>query len=380
MAASIVYLVTPLMGLIARRAGAVVRPTDERHMHHVTMPLLGGLAMYVGVMVPTLTLVQTNDASKTILIGGTIITLVGLVDDLLDIRPLLKFAGQLAAIAVMLYFDVRIATFSLPLTDDTFTLHVAVSVGFTVLWMGVIINMVNFIDGLDGLAAGVCAIAALTFSIIALSLGREAMAVEAAVLAGAAFAFLRFNFYPASIFMGDTGSMLLGFCLGVISVQGVLKGAATVALIFPLLVLGVPFADFFRILFRRWREGVPFYRGGKDHVHHHLVLVVGYSQRRTVLLLYGWCILLSGLAVAMRERSPWAVVVLGAAALAATVSMLRLLWRYRARSEEEVRREALSDPPPTAALEDALSFGPTRRPPGGGGIGAAPGSRGSRGV
>ena len=155
----------------------------------------------------------------------------------------------------------------------------------------------------------------MTFSVIALSLDRAPMGVEAAVLAGAAFAFLRFNFYPASIFMGDTGSMLLGYCLGVISVQGVLKGAATVALIFPLLVLGVPFVDFFRIVFRRWREGVPFYRGGKDHVHHHLVLVVGYSQRKAVLLLYGWCVLLSGLAVAMRERAPWAVVVLGAAAL-----------------------------------------------------------------
>ena len=329
------------MSWIARRAGAVVRPTGERHMHHATMPLLGGLAMYVGVMVPTLALVQMSAASKAILVGGTVITLVGLVDDLVDISPLLKFAGQLAAIGVMLYFNVRVARFTLPLTDETFTFHVAVSVALTVLWMGIIINMVNFIDGLDGLAAGVCAIAAITFSVIALSLDRSSMGVEAAVLAGAAFAFLRFNFYPASIFMGDTGSMLLGYCLGVISVQGVLKGAATVALIFPLLVLGVPFVDFFRIVFRRWREGVPIYRGGKDHVHHHLVLVVGYSQRKAVLLLYGWCVLLSALAVAMRERSLWAVVIVGSAALIATVSMLRLLRRFRARSEEEARREAL---------------------------------------
>jgi UDP-GlcNAc:undecaprenyl-phosphate GlcNAc-1-phosphate transferase len=341
--------VTPLMGLIARRAGAVVRPTDERHMHHVTMPLLGGLAMYIGVVVPTLALVQENDASRAILLGGTIITLVGLIDDLVDI-------------AVMLYFDVRIASFSLPLTDETIALPVVLSVALTVLWMGVIINMVNFIDGLDGLAAGVCAIAALTFSVIALSLGRGPMAVEAAILAGAAFAFLRFNFHPASIFMGDTGSMLLGYSLGVISVQGVLKGTATVALIFPLLVLGVPFVDFFRILFRRWREGVPFYRGGKDHLHHHLVLAVGYSQRRAVLLLYGWCVLLSGLAVAMREKSPWGVVLLGAASLVATVLMLRLLWRFRERSEEEVRRESLGDSSPTPGVKDTLSFGSSGGP------------------
>jgi UDP-GlcNAc:undecaprenyl-phosphate/decaprenyl-phosphate GlcNAc-1-phosphate transferase len=361
------------MSWIARRAGAVVRPTDERHMHHATMPLLGGLAMYVGVMVPTLALVKMSDASKAILIGGTIITLVGLVDDLLDIRPLLKFAGQLAAIGVMLYFDVRIARLNLPFSDETFTFHMAVSVALTVVWMGVVINMVNFIDGLDGLAAGVCAISAITFSVIALSLDRAPMGVEAAVLAGAAFAFLRFNFYPASIFMGDTGSMLLGYCLGVISVQGVLKGAATVALIFPLLVLGVPFVDFFRIVFHRWREGVPFYRGGKDHVHHHLVLVVGYSQRKAVLLLYGWCVLLSGLAVAMRERAVWAVVVLGAGSLIATVSMLRLLRRFRARSEEEVRREALGDEA-SAPGSGSAPPGRSAQTPCDGGGGTAPGT------
>jgi UDP-GlcNAc:undecaprenyl-phosphate GlcNAc-1-phosphate transferase len=320
------------MAWIARRAGAVDRPSDERRMHSATMPLLGGLAIYVGVMVPTLALVKVSDASKAILIGGTIVAAVGLVDDLFDIRPFLKFLGQLAAIAVMLYFNVRIARFTLPLTDETFTFHIGVSTVLTVLWMGVIINMVNFIDGLDGLAAGVCAISALTFSVLALSLGRAPMGVEAAILAGAAFAFLRFNFYPASIFMGDTGAMFLGYALGVISVQGVLKGAATVALIFPLLVLGVPFLDFFGIVLRRWRAGVPFYRGGRDHVHHQLVLVVGYSQRKAVLLLYGWCVLLSGLAIAMRERAPWAVVVLGVASVLATVSMLRLLQGLRAPS------------------------------------------------
>lgn len=363
------------MGWIARRAGVVARPTDERHMHRATMPLLGGLAMYVGLMVPTLALVKMSGASKAILVGGTIITLVGLVDDLVEIRPLLKFLGQLAAIGVMLYFNVRIAHFTLPLTDETFTFHVAVSVALTVLWMGVIINMVNFIDGLDGLAAGVCAISAITFSVIALSLNRAPMGVEAAILAGAAFAFLRFNFYPASIFMGDTGSMLLGYALGVISVQGVLKGAATVALIFPLLVLGVPFVDFFRIVFHRWREGVPFYRGGKDHVHHHLVLVVGYSQRKAVLLLYGWCVLLSGLAVAMRERALWAVVVLGAAALIATVSMLRLLRRFRRRSEEQARRDVLEEGLSSSGPESTLSL-PPKPSSQDGGFGAAPGAGG----
>ena len=128
------------------------------------------------------------------------------------------------------------------------------------------------------------------------------MGVLAAVLAGATFAFLRFNFHPASIFMGDAGSMLLGFVLACISVQSVMKGTAAIALVLPLLVLGVPFIDLFLIVWRRWRRGVPFYSPGQDHVHHDLVLVHGFSQRKSVLLLYTWCILLSGLAIAMQQQ------------------------------------------------------------------------------
>ena len=124
------------------------------------------------------------------------------------------------------------------------------------------------------------------------------MGVLAAVLAGATFAFLRFNFHPATIFMGDAGSMLLGFVLACISVQSVMKGTAAVALVLPLLVLGVPFIDLFLIVWRRWRRGVPFYSPGQDHVHHDLVLVHGFSQRKSVLLLYSWCVCLSGLAIA----------------------------------------------------------------------------------
>ena len=342
LAASIVYLITPLAAWLARRTGVVVQPREKRHMHRTTMPLLGGLAMYVGLLVPTLALVKMEPATKAILIGGSIITFVGLLDDLFDITPLAKFAGQLLAIAVMLYLNVRIARFTLPLTDESINLTAAVSFPLTVLWMATIINMVNFIDGLDGLAAGVCSIASLTFAVIALSLDRGTMGITAAILAGTTFAFLRFNFYPASIFMGDAGSMLLGYVLGVVSVQGVLKGAATVALIFPLLVLGVPFLDLARIVVLRWRAGVPFYKADSDHVHHALVLGAGFSQRRAVLLLYGWCVLLSGLALAMRWGSLAWSSVLGVAALLMTFSMLRLLARARAGRLTSNRTTAVS--------------------------------------
>ncbi|HMK93664.1 MAG TPA: MraY family glycosyltransferase [Thermoleophilia bacterium] len=353
------------MARLARRTGVVDRPSDPRRMHARVTPLLGGVAIYLGVMIPTLILVHKVPATMTIIVGGTIIAAVGVVDDYAEIRPLFKFAGQLGAIAVLLAYGLRIDHLSLPLTDVTVTLVPAISIPLTVLWVATIINMVNFIDGLDGLAAGVCAISALTFAVIALSFSRGPTGVVAAVLAGAAFAFLRFNFYPASIFMGDAGSMLLGFVLATISIHGVLKTTAGVALIFPLLVLGVPFADLFLVVFRRLRKGVPIYTSGRDHVHHDLVLVAGFSQRTSVLLLYGWCLLLNGLALAMRFSATLAIVVLGVAAAAATAFMARLLLRYRARDrrlgrvDEALGEVALSEAPP-----------PARRPRGGRSAGA----------
>jgi UDP-GlcNAc:undecaprenyl-phosphate GlcNAc-1-phosphate transferase len=208
--------------------------------------------------------------------------------------------------------------------------------------------MVNFIDGLDGLAAGVCGISALTFSVVALSIDRTSMAVICAVLGGATFAFLRFNFHPASIFMGDAGSMLLGFVLGAISVQSLMKTAATVALVLPLLVLGVPFVDLFLIVFRRWRRRVPFYAAGQDHVHHDLVLMAGFSQRKSVLLLYGWCLLLNGLAIAMTQGSRPAIAVLGVGSAVATAYMARLLSHYRAAERDGGSPPGGGGPPPPA--------------------------------
>ena len=334
-AASLVYILTPLVTRIAHRSGAVDVPTDERRMHLYATPLLGGLAIYFGVLIPSVVLVPVFDnAAKGIVIGGTVVTLVGLLDDLIDIAPLLKFLGQLVAIAVAVYFDLRVTRLSVPFTDVVYHLPEWLSILFTFVWVAAIINMVNFIDGLDGLAAGVCGISALTFSVVALSIDRTSMAVICAVLGGATFAFLRFNFHPASIFMGDAGSMLLGFVLGAISVQSLMKTAATVALVLPLLVLGVPFVDLFLIVFRRWRRRVPFYAAGQDHVHHDLVLMAGFSQRKSVLLLYGWCLLLNGLAIAMTQGSRPAIAILGVGSAVATAYMARLLSHYRAEERQ----------------------------------------------
>ena len=330
-AAAIVYLLPPLMGRLARLTGAVDNPTDDRRMHVAATPLLGGLGMYLGWMIPVMLLVDVDRPAWGIIGGATIVVAVGLFDDLYELEPIVKFMGQLLAIGVAIFFDIHIEHMSIPFTGVTLHFPLPVSIAVTAFWMAMIVNMVNFIDGLDGLAAGVCGISALTFCVISLSTHFPAMGVLAAILAGATFAFLRFNFHPASIFMGDAGSMLLGFVLACLSVQSVMKGTAAVALVLPLLVLGVPFVDLSLIVWRRWRRGVPFYSAGQDHVHHDLVLVHGFSQRKSVLLLYSWCRLLSGLAIAMQRGDRIATIVLGIGAAVATVYMAQLLSRYRSR-------------------------------------------------
>ncbi len=321
------------MKRLARHTGIVDVPSDERRMHELATPLLGGLGMYAGFLAAILLLVPINRPVWGIVGGVTIVVAVGLFDDLYELEPIVKFFGQLLAIAVAIYFDIRVARIGLPFTDVMFYLPPVISVLFTAFWMAMIVNMVNFIDGLDGLAAGVCGISAITFSVIALSTNFPSMGVIAAALAGATFAFLRFNFHPASIFMGDAGSMMLGFALACISVQSVMKGTAAVALVLPLLVLGVPFVDLSLIVWRRWRRGVPFYSPGQDHVHHDLVLVHGFSQRKSVLLLYTWCISLSALAVAMQRENRAAIIILSVVAAIATAYMARLLSRFRSRGQ-----------------------------------------------
>src|SRR3712207_5644530 len=184
-----------------------------------------------------------------------------------------------------------------------------VGIPLTVLWIVAIMNMVNLLDGLDGLAAGVCAIAGATFCVIALSLGKPEAAITSAIVLGAAVGFLRHNFYPARIFMGDSGALLLGFVLATVAVQGLLKTAATVALAFPLLVLAVPIIDTSFVVAKRLKYRRPVYLADRHHLHHRFVNI-GFSQRRAALYLYAWCLTLAGAALAtrfvpFRERGDW---------------------------------------------------------------------------
>src|ERR671936_196956 len=236
------------------------------------------------------------------MLGAAVATIVGAIDDFRGLRWWEKLGGQIAAAAIPTGFGIWVDRFTFPVL------------------------------GLDGLAAGVCGIAGATFSVIALSLARPNAAVFSAVVFGACLGFLRHNFYPARIFMGDSGALLLGFVLAAVSVQGLLKTAAVAALFFPLLVLAVPILDTSFVVARRLKHGLPVYAADRQHLHHRFVNI-GFSQRRAAAYIYVWVATLAAAALAtrflpFRAHGVWhlgptlAAGLIGLAAIAASLYMV----------------------------------------------------------
>ncbi len=293
----VVVLLTPAVGGMARVLGVVDRPGGRR-LNRRPVPRLGGLALFLGVLVPSLAFLRVGSENRGLLLGAVVTVTVGAIDDFRGLRWFEKLAGQIAAAAVPCAFGVWVNRFTFPFVG-IHTLPEWVGLTLTVLWIVAIMNMVNFLDGLDGLAAGVAAIAGLTFSVIALSLGKPDAAILSAIVFGACLGFLRHNFYPARIFMGDSGALLLGYVLATVAVQGLLKTAATVALFFPLLVLAVPIVDTTFVVARRLKHGERVFVGDQAHLHHRF-LRRGFSQPRAAVTIWAWCLSLAAAALATR--------------------------------------------------------------------------------
>src|SRR5690242_19248064 len=221
LAAAIVVLLTPAVGGMARLLGVVDRP-EGRRLNRSTVPRLGGLALFFGIFVPALAFLDLSRETRGLLLGAAVATTVGAIDDFRGLRWWEKLGGQIAAASIVVGFDVWVQRFTFPVVG-VHELPKWFGMPLTVVGIVAVMNMVNFLDGLDGLAAGVCAISAATFALIALDLGRPNIAILSAIVLGATIGFLRHNFYPARIFMGDSGALLLGFTLAGISVQGLLK-------------------------------------------------------------------------------------------------------------------------------------------------------------
>jgi UDP-GlcNAc:undecaprenyl-phosphate GlcNAc-1-phosphate transferase len=300
-AAVLSFVLTPIVRRVAIRFDAVDKP-DQRRVNVVPIPRGGGVAVALSFIVVAVVLVAANNAMRffpdpvafdvgrvvALLLGGAVAAAFGVLDDYFDLRARWQFAGQLGLAAIAIGFGIVIVRVNNPFGPDNISLDQPFAVGFTALWIIGMINSINFIDGLDGLSSGVTLIAALTLGTLSLTLQvapQPFVAVLCFALAGALLGFLRWNFQPASIFIGTSGVMFVGYTLAILSILGTAKVAVA------LLVLGVPIIDAFWIIVRRLVQGRSPFSPDRGHLHHRL-LDVGLSHRQTVMLIYAVCIVL----------------------------------------------------------------------------------------
>jgi UDP-GlcNAc:undecaprenyl-phosphate/decaprenyl-phosphate GlcNAc-1-phosphate transferase len=349
----VVVLLTPAVGGMARLLGVVDAP-GERRLNKRPIPRLGGLAIFLGILVPSLAFLSLDGEMRGIVLGAAVACVVGAIDDFRGLDPLPKLGGQIAAASIPVAFGVWIDHFTFPFLGVA-DLPAWVGMPLTVVWIVAVMNMVNFLDGMDGLAAGVCAIAGLTFAILALSLGKVDAAILSAVVAGACIGFLRHNFFPARIFMGDSGALVLGFVLATVSISGLLKTASTVVLFLPLLVLAVPIIDTSFVVAKRLKYGQSISTPDRSHLHHRF-MNIGFSQRRAALTMWAWTASLGAAALAtrfipFRESGVWhlwetvAVAAIALGALAFSVYVVYLLEIVKLANPRVRRRRTQAEDP-----------------------------------
>lgn len=280
---------TPLAIWLAPKVGAMDVPKDERRMHKKPTPRFGGLAIYLGTMAAIFLYIPLNEKLWGVIISGTFMYLVGVYDDIKGMPAKVKFGAQIVCAAILFTFSIRITGMMNPLSFGAHYLNFPVVLSFlvTVLWIVGITNTVNLIDGLDGLAAGIAMIACLSIAYTSFLHNRYEPCFIMLALAGAALGFLPFNFHPARIFMGDGGSLFLGFMMAGVSIMGdtPLKSTTVIATIVPMFVLALPIFDTAFAILRRMVNGRPIMEADKGHLHHR-IMSVGLGQRRTVLMLY----------------------------------------------------------------------------------------------
>lgn len=301
-ALAVTLVLTPLVKKLAVRVGAVDKP-DARKVHHGLVPRLGGLAIYAGFMVSALTTIGAPYDLKGIMAGATLLIIVGIADDIVSLPAKVKLVGQiLSAVIPVCFFNIRINWLDLPYIGMIY-LPLVISVLLTIFWIVGFINTINLIDGLDGLAAGIATIASFAIALLAFQMGQWTSAAAMVAMAGACLGFLQYNFNPARIFMGDTGSMFLGYMIATVSVMGAMKTAAAAVLIVPLVALAVPITDTFLAIVRRKKSGVPIFSPDKNHFHHRL-LAKGLTQKQVVLIMYALTAFFSCVALLVIHLSP----------------------------------------------------------------------------
>lgn len=307
------YILTPVSKKIAVKLNAIDIPDSKRRIHNRPIPRMGGLAIYISFSVVSLILTKYNLHVVGIVIGGTVIVIGGMLDDIKSLKPYQKLVFQIAASIILIFFGIWVKNITIPFAArGGYTSCGYFGIPITILWVVGITNAVNLIDGLDGLACGICLISSLTLFGVSLISQRMTAVILTVTLGGACLGFLPFNFNPASIFMGDTGAQFLGFTLAAISIQGAIKSAAAVAFAVPILALGIPIYDTLFAMIRRKINNKPIMQADRGHLHHRL-LDIGLSQRQAVFVMYSISAILgitAILAMRMSTKKSFAVLII----------------------------------------------------------------------
>ncbi len=283
----VTFATTPFVKAFAQKIGAVDMPGEARRIHNRAIPRLGGLAIFYGFIISVLSLCEIDQGVRGMILGSLIIVIIGIFDDVRSLNAKLKLLGQILAAGVVVIHGVQIDRLTMPefIAPEGFVELGYFAIPFTIIWIVGVTNAVNLIDGLDGLAVGVSSIASMSLFCIALIVSELNIALITAALAGACFGFLPYNFNPAKIFMGDTGAMFLGFILATVSIMGLFKGYAVISFVVPFLVLGLPLFDTGFAIIRRIVNKKPIMGADRGHLHHKLI-DMGFSQKKSVGILY----------------------------------------------------------------------------------------------
>ena len=351
LALAISFACTPAVRMLAIKIKAVDVPKDNRRMHKVPIPRMGGLAIFAGFLVSVLFFVPLGTEFRSILIGALILVVLGIIDDIVALKPKTKFAGQIIAALIPALSGVSIHGIVNPFVPGQYSTLGIFSIPLTVIWIVGITNAVNFIDGLDGLACGVSAIATVTMFIIAVLFGEIYIALMMAALAGACLGFLPYNMNPAKIFMGDTGSMVLGYILATVSIQGLFKFYAVISFAVPFILLGLPIFDTGFAIVRRLLKGQSPLQADRGHVHHRLI-DLGFDQKQSVAILYTFSALMGLTAVILARTNESKLIILAIAVLVCFFLAMSLMsFEKHHKAEEQAQLERIQK----AAMEKEAS-------------------------
>ena len=339
LAAVVSFLATPLVKTLAYKVGAIDVPKDNRRMHKVPIPRLGGLAIFLAFLLSTLVFADIDRQMQGILLGAVMIVVLGVMDDIMALKALPKLLVQMAA-GVAVYYGCRIQFLSNPnvFSDMTYVNLGWLSVPITIIWIVAITNAVNFIDGLDGLAVGVSAISTASLIVIALMVAETNIAIILCALFGACLGFIPYNFNPAKIFMGDTGATFLGYILATLSVTGLFKMYAIISFAVPFLILGVPIFDICFAVLRRVAHGQSPMHADRGHIHHRLI-DMGFSQKQSVAIAYMLTAILGLAAVLLTSSGELKALILIGAVFVVSMIGFRLIFSKQEKPAEDTKQE-----------------------------------------